>query len=293
MAGGGYAYVTKARYLSIRPLWTVGAEGHRPRNRALHPGRDVGGRSVQVNCLSVISNIHFEFLDRLNAASVDYAILHDWESLRFGDVSDIDMVVAARDFGRLETCLREHYRVLNVFHYEAASFGFVLAPTSDLSAIFIADISTDYRCRGRIFFTDREMLQNRRLWNGYWIAGPAQEFAYLVVKKIYEKGHFPRHQRARIRELVCDPECKAQTVLSNLLSTKWADWALDRIVTEDWELLEQRVPALRRSMRFQILRRDYLNSVRYWANEAKRFCERLRYPTGATVALVGHHCGPS
>jgi hypothetical protein len=233
-----------------------------------------------------MSNIYFDFLDRLNDAAVDYAVLHNWESLRFGEVSDIDMAVAARDLGGLETAMREHYRVLNVFHYEASSFGFVLAPKNDLSSVFIADISTDYRWRGRIFFTDRELLRNRRQWNGYWIAGPAQEFAYLFVKKIYEKGYFPEHQRTRIGELVHDLGSEAQTVLSNLLASEWITWVLDRIRAAEWDAVEQRVPELRRSMRFEILKRDHLNSLRYWTKEIERFCERFRYPTGVAIAVL-------
>src|ERR1700761_4056202 len=265
----------------------MGAEGYRSRDRALDPRWNVGGRNIQVGSLSEAINIYFAFLDRLNAAAVDYAVLHNWESLRLGDVSDIDMIVAARDLGRVEACFREHYRVLNVFHYEASSFGFVLAPKNNLSCVFIADVSTDYRWRGRIFFTDRELLQNRQLWNGYWVAGPAQEFAYLFVKKIYEKGCFPEHQRQRMRELVRALEGEAYTVLSNLLGPTWVDWALDRIRGEEWTLLEQHVPQLRRAMRMHVLKRDYLNSARYWVMEIQRYWERYRYPTGVAVGFIG------
>lgn len=234
-----------------------------------------------------MTNIYFEFLDRLNSAGVEYAVLHGWESFRLGEVSDMDIAVTANHLPRIEACIRECYRVLNVFHYEASSFGFVLAPQNELASIFVADISSDYRWNGRIFFSDRELLQNRRLWNGYWVAGAAQEFAYLFVKKIYEKGSFPEHQRARIRDLVRALEGKAHDVLSKLLGSKWVDWVLARIGADEWGLLEQHVPSLRRSLRFQVLKRDYLNSTRYWKQEIKRFWERFRYPTGAVLALVG------
>jgi hypothetical protein len=239
-------------------------------------------------CPTELTNTYLEFLDHLNAAAVHYAVLHNWESLRRGEISDIDMVVATHDFGRLETCFREYYRILNVFHYEASSFGFVLAPKDgDLSAAFIADVSTDYRWGGRIFFTDQELLRNRRLWYGYWVAGPAQEFAYLLVKKIYEKGSFPGHQRNRIRELAHDLGTEAPVVLSSLLGPKWAIWLLDRIAKEQWAAIEIHVPELRRCMRSQVLKRDRLNSLHYWAGEIQRFWDRWRYPTGASIAVVG------
>src|ERR1039458_1774474 len=236
----------------------------------------------------MLANIYFEFLDHINAAAVHYAILHDWESLRRGQISDIDMVVATHDFGRLETSFREYYRIPHVFHYEASSFGFVLAPKDgDLSSAFVADVSTDYRWGGRIFFTDQELLRNRRLWHGDWVAGPAQEFAYLLVRKIYEKGSFPEHQRIRIRELAHALETEAQVIISSLLGQKWAIWLLDRIAKEQWAPIEIHISELRRCMRSQILKRDHLNSLRYWAAEIQRFWDRWRYPTGASIAVLG------
>ena len=156
----------------------------------------------------------------------------------------------------------------------------------DLSSIFIADLSTDYRWGGRIFFTDRDFLQNRRPWRQYWVAGRAQEFAYLLVKKIYEKGNFPEHQRVRIRDLVCELGQTSHLVLTRLLGRASGDQLLDWIVREQWEQIASHVPQLRRRLRLQILKRDYLNSLRYCLGEARRFWNRWRFPTGVSIAVL-------
>lgn len=238
--------------------------------------------------LTKTRNIYLEFLDHLNRARVRYAVLHGWESLDDGDVSDIDIIVASEDVTQLEAWLRETYIVLNVFHYEASSFGFVLAPKQDdLSCAFVADISTDYRWRGRIFFIGQQLLQNRQCWRDYWVIGPAQEFAYLLVKKIYEKGNIPQHQRTRIRQLAERLGSHADAIMSRLFGKPWCIKVRNWIERQEWADLERNVPVLRRRLRSQIFLHDFTNPARYWLGEIKRFWSRWQYPTGLCVAVLG------
>jgi hypothetical protein len=233
-------------------------------------------------------NIYLEFLDHLNAIDVRYAVLHGWESLARGEVSDIDIIVAAEELGKLEASLCERYRVLNLLHYEASSFGFVLSPKDqDSGSFFVADFSSDYRWRGSIFFTAEELLLARRQWRGFWVAGPAQEFAYLLVKKIYEKGAIPEHQRIRLEQLAEELHSTAYSVASRLFGTIWGNRLIGWITQQRWNQIVANITPLQRRLQWQVLKYDYLNSLRYWSAEARRVWLRWRYPTGLSVAVLG------
>jgi hypothetical protein len=241
-----------------------------------------------MNATLVHNNIYLEFLDHLNAVDVRYAVLHGWESLARGEVSDVDIIVAAQDLGKLEASLCERYRVLNLFHYEASSFGFVLSPKDlDSGSLFVADLSSDYRWRGRIFFTAEELLRARRNWSGFWVAGPAQEFAYLLVKKIYEKGAIPEHQRIRLEQLAEELHSTAHSVASRLFGTIWGNRLIGWIIQKRWNQIVANITPLQRKLQWQVLKDDYLNPLRYWFAEARRIWLRWRYPTGLTVAVLG------
>src|SRR5438552_3403024 len=129
------------------------------------------GRSVaQKLPLSEEQNVYLEFMGYVHAIGVCYAVLHGWEALIEGKVTDIDMVVAANDIARLETAIRNRYEVLNVLQYAATGVGLILIPKDGNSvSAFIVDLTTDYRWRGRIFFTGEELLRDRREWQGFWI----------------------------------------------------------------------------------------------------------------------------
>jgi hypothetical protein len=235
-----------------------------------------------------VRNIYLEFLDQLNAVDVRYAVLHGWETLVRGEVSDIDIIVAKEDLSKLEAALCERYRVLNLIHYEASSFAFVLSPKDQKPAsLFIADLSSDYRCRGRIFLTAEELLSGRRRWREFWVIGPAQEFEYLLVKKIYEKSVLPEHQRIRLERLAEELQARANSVSSKLFGTMWGDRLIRWIIQRRWDQIIVNIAQLQRQLRWRVLYHDHLNSVRYWFAEARRVWLRTRYPTGLSVLVLG------
>jgi hypothetical protein len=233
-------------------------------------------------------NVYLDFLDHLNATGVRYAILHEWEALAKGKTTDVDLVLAVEDLPRLEASLHARYRILTMLHYEVSGYGFVLAPKHhDLDSAFVADVVTDYRWHGRVFFTDRELLRDRQQWNGFWIVAPRQEFAYLLVKKIYEKGTVPEHQRRRLGKLAQELGPEATSVVSQLFGNNWGKRLGGWIAQGQWAEVEARVSQLRGSLRRQVAGCCYLNPLKYWLPEIRRMWQRWRYPTGLAAAVGG------
>ena len=242
---------------------------------------------------AVVDNAYLSVLDHLEAANVRYAVLHGWQSLLAGKVSDLDLVVSREDLIRAESVLNKHFRILNIFQYEAASFGFVLSDINNRNdSTFLVDISTDYRCRGRILFTGQELLQSRQPWLRYWVIPPEKELEYLLVKKIYEKGGaIPTHQRARIEHLanlLGDNQTRA--AISRYFGTQTGGKLADWIQKREWEQIESRVPMLQRALGWQVLRRQPLRLIRYWREELRRVCTRCYYPTGLAVTVMMGRC---
>jgi hypothetical protein len=232
-------------------------------------------------------NIYLELVHYLTTVGVRYAILHNWEAVVRGNTSDIDIVLSAADLERLEASLLARYGVLNMFHYEVCSFYFVLTPKDDDRVLpFMVDVSTHYWCRGRIFFTDEELLVNRRLCQGMWVVGPREEFAYLLIKKIYDKETIPQHQRVRLTQLTEELGNHADEVASRHFGERCGKQLVRWMVHEQWDEIENRIQPLRRTLRRQVMKHDRFNSLKYWAREMPRIWERWRYPTGICIAVV-------
>ncbi|HKV45912.1 MAG TPA: hypothetical protein VJT32_14750 [bacterium] len=118
------------------------------------------------------------------------------------------------------------------------------------------------------------------------MAAPEVEFAYLLVKKI-SKGTLPEHQRARVQRLYEVLGNEAPVVVHRLLGPRCARQVIDWLARSDWRGLEARRARLKRALRFEVLKRDPFNAIRYWGPEICRRWRRWRQPTGLCVAVLG------
>lgn len=237
---------------------------------------------------SQVVGSHIELLERLDEAGICYAILHGWRTMLKKPPSDLDLVIASSDLEKLENHLRHSYQIVQAFRYEAFSFGFVLAVKDGANVHFITlDITSDYRWAGRVFSKQEDLLQGRKRWNGFWVLASQKEFAFLLLKKIYEKGFVAEHQRGRLQELVGELGGEAGTIAWTLFGSSWGEKVVNWVIGGMWDELEAKVGQLRRVLRWQTLKRDPLNPFRYWLPEVGRAWQRWCHPTGLCVAVLG------
>jgi thymidylate kinase len=119
-----------------------------------------------------------------------------------------------------------------------------------------------------------------------WCASPESEFAYLLVKRICKQRLSPR-QAIRLHELQAELDERAFAACRKLLGLRWAKRVVGWIASSDWTAFETNLPKLRRTLRWRRLISDPLNPLRYWLPEVMRLQQRLRYPTGLLVAVLG------
>ncbi len=226
----------------------------------------------------------FSFLQGLN-----YAILHGWQRLPEHLPSDLDIIIAPTDLHWLErTLVSSKVCMVNLLQHESTCYYFIsVVPQKDHKVWFLPlDTATDYRRDGRVWFSAEELFAGRQRWKDFWVASPAVEFKYLLVKKIL-KGAFPPHGARRLEYLADTLGKEADTLAEGLLGQRWGAQVMDWIRNGDWEQVQAHVPALKRALKWQRLRQDPLNPLRYWLPEIPRIWRRWRYPTGLWVAVLG------
>lgn len=225
----------------------------------------------------------------LGRSGVRYCVLHGWQSLPEYLPSDLDIVVRPEDLNILEGTLRkeEEGQLVQSFEYEASSFFFVLCVRDGDRKCFVQlDAAPDYRRNGHIFFTAEELLAGKRQWNGFWVASPSTEFAYLLVKKVL-KAQMPAHQKKRIGQLCHDLGNEGLRIVHSLFGQKFGDSVISWIHSGEWNIFETHLLSLKRALVRQVNRRDPLNSVRFWIAECRRMLRRYWHPTGLLVAVLG------
>src|ERR1019366_6531495 len=100
---------------------------------------------------------------------------------------------------------------------------------------------------------------NRHRWQNFWVVGPEEEFTYLLLKKIYDKGTIPEHKRARLQLLArhLGPNASGLTArhFGKSCGEQLSKWVLDRESRE----IETRIQQLKNALRWHTLKRGLLN----------------------------------
>jgi thymidylate kinase len=233
--------------------------------------------------------IAIDLLRHLTTLDVRYVLLHGSDRLEECGSHDLDVAVHPADVPRCIDAVREWngFALVQVLHYEATGIGLVLARCEGAWEAITLDVTTDYRCSGRVFLTGPELLAGRVLADGVWRAAPDVELAFLLLKKFVEKGAIPAHQRARIAALTQMLGGKGAAVYRSLLGVRAGDALHRAIVSGQWPLVIDRTRDVARTMRRRAAAKAPARVVRYWGAELARRVGRLLHPTGVLVALLG------
>ena len=235
--------------------------------------------------------VKMDFLNNLRHCinNLRYCILHGWQGLPEHLPSDLDIVVVPEDLPKLEEHLLHvpKGRIVNLLQYCSTAYYFVLVIEDDRGICFIPiDAATDYRGGGRVWFTREELLEDKQMWKGFWVASPHVEFKYLLVKKIL-KQKVPTYAQERLQALAyllgSQADCEAEDLMGHYWGPKVIAWIRDG----KWMELEAYLPMLKKVLKWERLKRDLLNPLRYWLPEIQRVWRRWRHPTGLFVAVLG------
>lgn len=229
------------------------------------------------------------FINHLSSSNLSYCILHGWKGLAEDLSSDLDIVINPSDLNMLEEKLLsyEEAQLVQLLQHEASCFYFVLVSTeADVTRFIQLDVATDYRRDGRIFFTSKELLRKRYPWKGFWVASPDVEFRYLLVKRIAKKV-LTEKQKRLLHGLQKELGDESNDIVCHLFGRKWGNRVTEWISSCQWIALEANLKSLKHALKWQIIRRDALNPLRYWFLEVRRIWGRLLYPTGLFIAVLG------
>jgi thymidylate kinase len=223
-------------------------------------------------------------------SNTEYAILHGWQSLPDHHDSDLDIAINPDHLNILEESLADFKsgKLVQLLQHESSCFYFILAHKNGKGMEFLqVDAATDYRRNGLTYFSAEELSRARQQWKGFWVASPETELAYLLVKKTL-KGETPGHQKKRLRYLIDKLGEEKSTVISTeLFGKESGPRIISWISNNNWSVQESNLPRLKRALILETVKKDPLNPLRYWLNEAKRIVRRWLYPTGLFIAVLG------
>ena len=225
----------------------------------------------------------------LDEAQVRYCVLHSWKNLPEELPSDLDIAVHPQDRTRLARAFRllhdQDFRLIQLINHNVNGYYFVFAwcsghgfQTASLDVIF------EHRRRGLILAGGEELTETRIQHDGFWVASPAAEFAYLLAKKS-AKGKIRPEQAERMRELAVS---LGETEAIQIAQTIFPGRDAARLVAACLNgTLSDILPEAHRRLWFQAALRKPFGLAKFFIGNAVRYFERWSHPNGVLIAVLG------
>lgn len=146
--------------------------------------------------------------DRFASKSVQYCVLHSYESLPVFAPSDVDMAVASSDLEEVngivfDVCRSLGFKVIQKLHYDIPRcyYYIVFFRDADGSPGFVQlDFLNDDYGLGRYVLKTKVLIEGRRPYKSFYIPSVPAEACYLLIKKVVKGSFSPEHE-AKLRVL--------------------------------------------------------------------------------------------
>jgi len=226
----------------------------------------------------------------LEATGVPWCVLHGYDAYPDHIASDVDLLVRDSPRDVIRTVLpRLHgeMRLVQAIEHEPNATYFVLATTRGTHVVFLPlDVSADYRRNGRVFLLADDVLGGRRRQRDVWVPSVATEFAYYIAKKVAKGQLGDAHALSLGNLFARDPHGCADH-LRRLFQPEEASMIEHAAAEQQWQLVQNNIPRLRRSLLSMGATRRLPQTASYWFADVYRRIRRVAHPTGLFVALLG------
>ena len=202
---------------------------------------------------------------------------------------DLDIIIAAKDLMIIERSLYagRNWKLVQMFQQETSCYNFILAVQGEDSLTYVhLNTRVDYRRDGRLYFTARELLAGRQLWNGFWLAAAEVEFDILLVQGVFDDV-FADDKTDRLKELRRQLGHRANHRTKRLFGKHWGVQSVEWMDNSDWASWRTHRPVLKSALGRQALQSNPLDALKVRLAGIRGLCRRGYTPNGMYVAVLG------
>lgn len=221
-----------------------------------------------------------QYFSELDRRHLSYVVLHSYEDFPERFPSDVDYAVLNADLPKIWTIQADvadrcgWTLALTIRHQSCAFHTVLINPVNPVEYLQL-DVCSHYLSHRCLLVRDRDLLDGRRTYKGFYIPAASSEFIYRLARMLIKRKD-PAEHLPRLQALWGEDHNRAQQLWSALLGADAGsldDWS--RRPPEQWQWLRSRLVSRNRF------------PLRYRWQESKRLLQRIAYPIGIRMAILG------
>jgi hypothetical protein len=238
-----------------------------------------------------IINLTFDILD---AELSSYVVMNKYDELPDQLPSDIDIAVAASDFGKLDTVVGLIGNVTNlvitqkIWHnYQKCAYILIPLHVNErfrLQLDFFADFSVKST---PLLITSSELQSKTRKYGRFSVPDYDIEFVFLLMRRIYKNDFDLEHCRILKNILINNNMEKIVEYTNNYINIETTKMIIKNLLDNNVEGMQKM-----RTELWQLLRKLSKEKSKgrywlvYWFDQFKRAVFRCKYPVGMSIAFL-------
>lgn len=237
-----------------------------------------------MNCSEVFNYLFESF----NSQNIDYVIIHSYQYLPDRFDSDIDTAINVpniKDAIKLldDSLAGTGWRVIQFWRHENYAADCVISNDEEFLQV---DFCTHYERNGRVVMPVQELLKGKKKYKNFYVPKPQTEFTYILVKKILKKvfSEGSRVQLTALWKSMSEKEKQnTQISLKRFIEEEQITKILKCIETSQYDLIDLE----RAHQQLKKKTSNFADNLHYKFFDIKRKLERIVYPTGMFIVLLG------
>jgi len=228
----------------------------------------------------------------LNNSKTNYCILRNYEELPNNFGNDIDILFEKEDSKNIISKINKissflEWQSLCIYNHNAFITIVCFKVIDNKFTQLKLDIWTDLLWRGMRWIDTKYILNNKIMYNGFYIPSPGTEAAVTLLKEIMGKGTIPKKYYKKIQVMLKNDEKKFHGCLSHIYGN-YTDTMYSDCINDKWDninLSEKKIKKM--IINFSRINYNHKELIKFLHKELKSRINSILKPKGLLIAFVG------
>lgn len=224
-----------------------------------------------------------------NTAGIDYCILRNYENLPHDMGNDLDVLIDPRALSSAESIAIKAITGAGGIVHNRAEFSPVslFFHDAETKTQLHLDLFRNLTWRGADILPVKEVLENKRVYNGFPVPGVFHEGVLNLLTRLLYGGYIKDKYKPQVAGIFNDHQAECTSLLEAVLGKKLGGNVFRQVLCGEWDHIEKSIGTVRTNLQVGCILRNPLRYLSVLFLDFIRLLLRWIKLPGVSIVLVG------